>query len=127
MKISSNFKTSTLNLSRRDRSCFLLRFCPQNVFLNESKNTKQTKLKAILEKSTFQIPIFEIFISNGSFCDFYSNLPKTFFILKTSRKKSRNLRRAPFKYSKWKFSNQIDSGLFVKIITRNSCFFFFFL
>ena len=29
-----------------------------------------------------QIPKFEILISNGSFCNFYSDLPKTFFILK---------------------------------------------
>ena len=42
--------------------------------------------------STFQIPNFEIFISNESFCNFYSNLPKTFFILKTNKKKRRNLK-----------------------------------
>ena len=52
------------------------------------RKTKQSKLKAILETSTFQIPKFEIFISNGSFCNFYSNLPKTLFILKMSKKKA---------------------------------------
>ena len=27
-------------------------------------------------------------------------------------------KRAPFKYSKWKLSSQMDSGTFLKIITR---------
>ena len=38
--------------------------------------------------STFKIPKFEIFVSTGSFFDFYSNLPKTFFIFKMSKKKA---------------------------------------
>ena len=53
----------------------------------------------------------ETFKSNRSFCNFYPTLPKTFFILKMSK-------LASFKYSKWKTSNQLDSGTFVKIITR---------
>ena len=53
-----------------------------------SKYTKQSKLKAILETSTFRISKFDIFISNGSFGNFYSNLPKTLFILKMSKKKA---------------------------------------
>ena len=51
------------------------------------------------------------FKSNRSFCNFYPTLSKTFFILKMSK-------LASFKYSKWKTSNQMDSGTFVKIITR---------
>ena len=55
---------------------------------------------------------FEIFISNGSFCNFYSNLPKTYFVLKMSKKKSSNSKWAPFKYSTWKFSSQINHTVF---------------
>ena len=58
------------------------------------------------------IPKFEIFISNGSFCNFYSNLTKTFFILKMNKKKILNSKWAPFKYSTWKFSSQIDHTVF---------------
>ena len=38
--------------------------------------------------STFKMPKFEIFVSTGSFFDLYSNLPKTFFIFKMSKKKA---------------------------------------
>ena len=31
-------------------------------------------------------------------------------------------KRAPFKYQKWKLSSQMDSGAFVKIITRKYFF-----
>ena len=41
--------------------------------------------------STFQIPKFEIFISNGSFCNFFSNLSKTFFHIQNELEKSTNL------------------------------------
>ena len=58
------------------------------------------------------MPKFEIFISNGSFCNFYSNLPKAFFILKMSNKKSSNLKWASFEYSEWKLSSQIDHFFF---------------
>ena len=130
MKISNNFKTSTLNLkllgSKRPFLFFAqilpAKLLPQ-LFPFFPKYTKQSKLKARLEMSTFQIPKFEIFISTGSFCNFYSNLPKTFFILKTSKKNSRNSKWAPFKDSKWKFSSQIDSCVFVEIMTWNLLFF----
>ena len=65
------------------------------------------------------MPKFEIFISNGSFCNFYSNLPKAFFILKMSKKKSPNLKWAPFEYSKWKFSGQIDHSVFLPNFTQS--------
>ena len=59
----------------------------------------------------------EIFKSNRSFCVFYPTLRKTFFILKMTKRNKKTL-----KYPKWKFSSQTDSGLFVKIITRNLFF-----
>ena len=65
-----------------------------------------------MKTSTFQIPKFEIYISNGSFCIFYSNLSKTFFILKMSKKICPDSKWAPFKYSTWKFSSQIDHIVF---------------
>ena len=85
-------------------------------------NIQKAKLKAILEKSTFQTSKMVIFKSNGSFCSFYlkSNgsfcsfypiLPKTFFILNMSK-------QANFNSPKWKLSSQMDSGASVKIITR---------
>ena len=51
----------------------------------------------------------EIFKSNRLFCNFYPTLPKTFFILKVSK-------RAPFKYPRWRLSGQMESGAFVKVI-----------
>ena len=44
-----------------------------------------------------------IFNSNGSFYNFYPNLPKISVILKMSL----YLRWAPFKYPKWKFASEI--------------------
>ena len=38
--------------------------------------------------STFEVPKMEIIQSNGSFFNFYPNLPKTFFILKISKNKA---------------------------------------
>ena len=49
--------------------------------------------------------------SDRSFCNFDPFLPKTFFILKISK-------RTSFKYLKWKLSRQIHSGAFIKIITQ---------
>ena len=96
MKISNNFKISTLNLKLlQSKRPFLL-------------------FAEVLSAKLFPqfIPKFEIFLSNGSFCNFYSNLPKSFFILKMSKKKSPNSKWAPFKYSTWKFSNNIDHTVF---------------
>ena len=64
------------------------------------------------------MPKFEIFISNGSFCNFYSNLPKAFFILKMSNKKSSNLKWASFEYSEWKLSSQIDHFFFFPTLRK---------
>ena len=93
MKISNSFKISTLRLKRfLVENPFLLFVQILSVTLfPQSKYTRQSKLKAILETSIlpkFQIHKFEILISNGSFCSFCSNLPKTFFILKMSKEKS---------------------------------------
>ena len=74
-------------------------------------NIQQAKLKAILEKSTFQTSKMVIFKSNGSFCSFYPILPKTFFILNMSK-------QVNFNSPKWKLSSQMDSGASAKIITR---------
>ena len=38
--------------------------------------------------STFQMPKMEVSKSNGSFCNFYANLPKTFFLLEMSKTKA---------------------------------------
>ena len=38
--------------------------------------------------STFQMPKMEVSKSNGSFCNFYTNLPKTFFLLEMSKTKA---------------------------------------
>ena len=68
------------------------------------------------------MPKFEIFISNGSFCNFYSNLPKAFFILKMSNKKSSNLKWASFEYSEWKLSSQIDHFFFSQLCVKLSLY-----
>ena len=83
-----------------------------------NKYTKQAKLKAILEMSTFRIPKMEIFQSNGSFCNFYPNLPKNFFVLKINKSKI-HVKRAPFKYPKWKFPSQINHSAVFKQLFSN--------
>ena len=89
MKISNSFKISTLNLKLLESKRPFLLFAEilSTKLFPQSKYTKQSKLKAILETSTFQIPKFEIFISMDHCVIFYSNFPKTFFILKMSKKK----------------------------------------
>ena len=126
MKLSNSFKISTLNLKLLESKRPFLLFAEilSTKLFPQSKYTKQSKLKAILETSTFQIPKFEIFISNGSFCNFYSNLPKAFFILKMSNKKSSNLKWAPFEYSEWKLSSQTDHFVFFSPTLRKTFFIF---
>ena len=92
MKISNSFEMSTLNLK-----------------LLESKRPFLLLTKILSAKLFPQFILkIETFISNGSFCNFYSNLLKIFFILKMSKKKSPNSKWATFKYSTWKSSSQID-------------------
>ena len=73
--------------------------------------------KALISNEHLLNAEMEIFKSNRSFCNFYPTLFKTFVLY------SRN-KQVPFKYLKRKLLSQIDSGAFVKIITRNVFFFF---
>ena len=119
MKTSNSFKISIFSLKLFESKrpfLHLTQILSAKHFSPIKINThKKAKLKAILETSTFQIPEMEIFKSNGSFCKFYPNLPKTFFILKISK-------QPPFKYPKCKLSNLVDSGAFVKTITGKFLF-----
>ena len=45
-------------------------------------------MKSRTRKDPFQIPKMEIFKSNEPFCNFYPDLPKTFFIFKMSKNKA---------------------------------------
>ena len=48
------------------------------------------------------MPYIEIFKSNKSFCSFYPTCPK-FLYAQNEQEQSPHLKRAPFKYPKWKF------------------------
>ena len=58
----------------------------------DKKYTKQSKLKATLETSTFQTLEMEIFKSNRSFCVFYPTLRETFFRLKMIKRNEKNFK-----------------------------------
>ena len=111
MKINNSFKNFNIYLETFQIEETILAFT-QTLSAEHFPTIKtQAKLKAILEKSTFQISKMVIFKSNGTFCNFYPTLPKTFFILKMGNQTN-------FNSPKWKLSSKMDSDTYVKIITR---------
>ena len=115
MKISNSFKNSTLNLKLLEsKRPFLL-------FADILSTKLFPQLKLIYKTIKIKSYIRKDHLSNTQiwFCIFYSDFPKTFFILKMSKNKSPNSKWAPFKYSTWKFSSQIDHTVFLPNIAQS--------
>ena len=115
MKISNSFKNSTLNLKLLESKRPFLLFADilsTKLFPQLKLIYKTIKIKSYIRKD--HLSNTQIWIPN-----FYSNLPKTFFVLKMSKKKSLNSKWAPFKYSTWKFSSQIDHTVFLPNIAQS--------
>ena len=57
-------------------------------------------------------------MENGSFCIFFPKLVQN-FPTQNEQEQSPHLKRAPFKYPKWKFPSQMDDSVFLPNFAQN--------